>query len=50
MNIHDEYYKEVLEGGKDQRNVELDARTRGAEAEKCLTDEDMWRVHDTLHS
>ena len=46
LMIQHEYYKEVLEDGMDQRNVELDARTRGAEAEKCLTDEDMWRVHD----
>lgn len=44
--IQHEYYKEVLEGSKDARNVELDARGQDAEAEKCYTDEDMWRVHE----
>ena len=43
--IQHEYYKEVLQGGQDARNVELDARGRDAAAEKCYTDEDMWRVH-----
>jgi len=43
--IQHEYYKEVLAGSKDARNVELDARGQDAEAEKCFTDEDMWRVH-----
>ena len=43
--IQHEYYKEVLQGGQDARNVELDARGQDAAAEKCYTDEDMWRVH-----
>jgi acyl-CoA dehydrogenase len=45
--IQHEYYKEVLQGGQDFRNVELDARAPDAEAEKCYTDEDMWRVHES---
>jgi alkylation response protein AidB-like acyl-CoA dehydrogenase len=44
--IQHEYYKEVLQGGEDLRNVELDARGQDGEAEKCYTDEDMWRVHE----
>ena len=45
--IQHEYYKEVLQGGEDLRNVELDARGQDGEAEKCYTDEDMWRVHES---
>ena len=44
--IQHEYYKEVLQGGQDVRNVELDARGQEADAEKCYTDEDMWRIHE----
>jgi hypothetical protein len=44
--IQHEYYKEVLQGSQDLRNVERDAREQDGEAEKCYTDEDMWRVHD----
>ena len=44
--IQHEYYKEVLQSGPDLRKVELDAGAPDAEAEKCYTDEDMWRVHD----
>ena len=44
--IQHEYYKEVLQGGQDFRNVEMDARAQDAETEKCYTDEDMWRVHE----
>jgi len=44
--IQHEYYKEVLQGADDLRNVELDARGQDGEAEKCYTDEDMWRVHE----
>jgi alkylation response protein AidB-like acyl-CoA dehydrogenase len=44
--IQHEFYKEVLEGNQDLRNVELDARGQNAEAEKCFTDEDMWQVHE----
>jgi acyl-CoA dehydrogenase len=43
--IQHEYYKEVLVGGQDVRNVELDASGQDADAEKCYTDEDMWRIH-----
>ncbi len=43
--IQHEYYKEVLKGKPDRRDVELDASGQDAEAEKCFTDEDMWRVH-----
>jgi hypothetical protein len=43
--IQHEYYKEVLGGGQDLRNVELDARGQDADSEKCYTDEDMWRIH-----
>jgi len=28
------------------RNVELDATNYKEAAEKCFTDEDMWKVHD----
>ena len=44
--IQHEYYKEVLQGSQDLRNVERDAREQDGEAEKCYTDEDMWWVHD----
>ena len=44
--IQHEYYKEVLEGAHDRRNVEMDSRSPKGETEKCFTDEDMWRVHD----
>jgi acyl-CoA dehydrogenase len=42
--IQHEYYREVLEGAPDVRDVERDA-LRVDEVEKCFTDEDMWRVH-----
>ena len=44
--IQHEYYKEVLQADHRLRNVELDAAAQDAEAEKCFTDEDMWRVHE----
>ena len=44
--IQHEYYKEVLQGEQGFRDVELDARAPDAEAEKCYTDADMWRVHE----
>jgi hypothetical protein len=44
--IQHEYYKEVLQDSQDLRNVERDALEQDGEAEKCYTDEDMWRVHD----
>ncbi len=43
--IQHEYYNEVLAAVAEVRNVELDARGRDGENEKCFTDEDMWRVH-----
>ncbi len=43
--IQHEYYKEVRAGANQVRNVEMDARGRDGENEKCFTDEDMWRVH-----
>jgi alkylation response protein AidB-like acyl-CoA dehydrogenase len=43
--IQHEYYKEVLQSDQKLRNVELDATAHDAEAEKCFTDEDMWRIH-----
>jgi len=44
--IQHEYYQEVLEGAEQVRNVELDATNYKDEAEKCYTDEDMWKVHE----
>ncbi|MFV2044884.1 MAG: acyl-CoA dehydrogenase family protein [Anaerolineales bacterium] len=44
--IQHEYYAEVLEGARDRRQVELDATSYEAEAEKVFTDEDQWRVHE----
>ena len=44
--IQHEFYKEVLEGSRSQRDVELDAAGHDAQAEKCFTDEDMWMVHE----
>ncbi|UCD78643.1 MAG: acyl-CoA/acyl-ACP dehydrogenase [Desulfobacterales bacterium] len=44
--IQHEYYQEVLEGAAQVRNVELDATNYMDEAEKCYTDEDMWKVHE----
>jgi acyl-CoA dehydrogenase len=43
--IQHEYYNEVLKGKRDTRDVEKDALNVD-EAEKCFTDEDMWRVHE----
>ncbi len=37
--IQHEYYKEV-------RNLELDTTSKDGNAEKCYTDEDMWKVHE----
>jgi alkylation response protein AidB-like acyl-CoA dehydrogenase len=44
--IQHEYYQEVLENAPEVRNLELDATHFEADAEKCFTDEDMWRVHE----
>lgn len=46
LMIQHEYYKEVLDGGRNQRDVEKDAASHDAQAEKCFTDEDMWLVHE----
>ncbi|MGB5746127.1 MAG: acyl-CoA dehydrogenase family protein [Desulfobacterales bacterium] len=43
--IQHEYYQEVLQGAAEVRNVELDATSYKEDAEKCFTDEDMWKVH-----
>ncbi|GMR11543.1 MAG: acyl-CoA dehydrogenase family protein [Anaerolineae bacterium] len=44
--IQHEYYAEVLEGARDRRQVELDATSYEAEAEKVFTDEDQLRMLD----
>jgi alkylation response protein AidB-like acyl-CoA dehydrogenase len=44
--IQHEYYQEVLKGTTEVRNVELDAANYQDVAEKCFTDEDMWKVHN----
>ncbi|MEJ2167816.1 MAG: acyl-CoA/acyl-ACP dehydrogenase [Desulfobacterales bacterium] len=44
--IQHEYYQEVLGGAGQVRNVELDAANYMDVAEKCFTDEDMWKVHE----
>ncbi len=46
LMIQHEYYKEVLEGSRNQRDVEMDAASHDAQAEKCFTDDDMWLVHE----
>jgi alkylation response protein AidB-like acyl-CoA dehydrogenase len=43
--IQHEFYGELLEGGENQRDIELDAASFDAQEEKCFTDEDMWKVH-----
>jgi len=48
--IQHEYYQEVLQGAAEVRNVELDATSYKEDAEKCFTDEDMWKVHDGSES
>jgi acyl-CoA dehydrogenase len=45
--IQHEYYDEVLEDERPGRDVERDAVSGEAEAEKVFDDEDMWRVHDS---
>jgi alkylation response protein AidB-like acyl-CoA dehydrogenase len=44
--IQHEYYQEVLKGAEEVRNVEMDAINYKDEAEKCFSDEDMWKVHE----
>ena len=43
--IQHEYFEEVLASSGDRRQVEEDARSYDQEAEKCFTEEDMWRIH-----
>jgi acyl-CoA dehydrogenase len=45
--IQHEYYDEVLEDKGRGRDIERDAVSSEAEAEKIFDDEDMWRVHDS---
>ena len=44
--IQHEYYKEVLDLPYDRRKMEKDAMNPD-DSERCFTDEDMWRVHDS---
>ena len=44
--IQHEYYQEVLQDSGEVRNVELDAASYQDVAEKCFTDDDMWKVHE----
>ncbi len=44
--IQHEYYDEVLNQPYDRRRLEQDAM-HPDESERCYTDEDMWRVHET---
>ncbi len=44
--IQHEYYKEVLSETYDRRKMEQDAMSP-EESERCFTDEDMWRIHET---
>jgi acyl-CoA dehydrogenase len=45
--IQHEYYDEVLNQPYDRRRLEQDAM-HPDESERCYTDEDMWRVHETV--
>ena len=44
--IQHEYYKEVLQKRKSERDIEKDASHSDDKDEKCFTDEDMWQVHE----
>jgi len=44
--IQHEYYDEVLDDARPQRQVERDAVGSEAETEKIFDDDDMWRVHE----
>lgn len=44
--IQHEYYDEVLRQPYDRRKMEQDAM-RPDESERCFTDEDMWKVHES---
>jgi alkylation response protein AidB-like acyl-CoA dehydrogenase len=44
--IQHDYYEEVLEDSHTGRDVERDAVSSDADAEKVFDDDDMWRVHE----
>jgi len=44
--VQHEYYQEVLEETYDRRKMEKDAMNPD-ERERCFTDEDMWKVHES---
>ena len=48
MMIQHEYYNEVLDPAYGKRLLENDA-TRPDETERCFTDEDMMRIHETAY-
>jgi acyl-CoA dehydrogenase len=46
LMIQHEYYDEILNQPYDRRHMEKDAMSPD-ESERCFSDEDMWKVHDT---
>ena len=46
LMIQHEYYDEILKHPYDRRHMEKDAMSPD-ESERCFSDEDMWKVHDT---
>jgi alkylation response protein AidB-like acyl-CoA dehydrogenase len=44
--IQHDYYEEILEDSHTGRDVERDAVSSDADAEKVFDDDDMWRVHE----
>ncbi|HRR22380.1 MAG TPA: acyl-CoA dehydrogenase family protein [Desulfomonilia bacterium] len=46
LMIQHEYYNEVLNEPYDRRHMEKDAMNPD-ESERCFTDDDMWRVHES---
>ncbi len=46
LMIQHEYYNEVLDAGYDRRKMEADAMSPD-ESERCFTDDDMIRIHET---
>ena len=46
LMIQHEYYDEILKQPYDRRHMEKDAMSPD-ESERCFSDEDMWKVHDT---
>jgi len=47
MLIQHEYYNQVLDPAYDRRKMEEDAMNPD-ETERCFTDEDMMRVHESV--